>query len=439
MADALLCPSYTFHDGFLAFLPGFLVPDNSFPYFLSAILLIAFCSFTTTYNHPALPYLRLLSAVPISFSLWEYGFSPQFDEPGRNRQADMAMAVVTAYGLLKVVEICLVGFWNKPKDWPQWIRRDNGKKDDEGEGPVVIPPGPSVGGRAFYGLDLLSICGSSWKGDRIWSFAPRSMFEWKMPTKSVFLRQRIIGLIQLYLIVDILESFSSEIKWDTRNPRPLTGTLPIHLQLFYTFVLGGRTIASMLVPYYFHSIWTVALGISPSAWPPVFQEPFAATGLQDFWSFRWHTSYRRAFHEISRGLLALLPTSYIKFHPRFIKFLRSFIAFGLSMVLHLLFMCALPNDEAHPYEGLFNTQIMKCFLLQPFGVLMEFAVIMPLTKNMPERQKLFIRRLFGWSWMLWTGRYWVDVWIHRGLWGTKERWILFSPVRKVLYGTWTPC
>jgi hypothetical protein len=33
-------------------------------------------------------------------------------------------------------------------------------------------------------------------------------------------------------------------------------------------------------------------------WPPLFERPWASTSLMDFWSFRWHQSFRYVFVEL---------------------------------------------------------------------------------------------------------------------------------------------
>ncbi|KAG8946438.1 hypothetical protein FRC03_001370 [Tulasnella sp. 419] len=359
------------------------------------------------------------------------------------------MALLSLYGLLKVIEVCVVGFWNRPEDWPKWLSREDVKGNGQGEvkdakgmnGKLkLIPFTPTILGRMLYAFDLLSVRGSSYLPDRIWDYAPKSMVEWKPPSRLRFLAFLILENINIYLLFDILQSLASTRTWDTTIPRPLTSTLPLHLQFFYAFLVCGMTVLSVVAGYYFGAIVTVPFGVPPSAWPPMFDQPFRAKSLQDFWSYRWHSIFRRTNDEISRGILSLLPTSYFNLHPRFIKFLRALIIFGLSMVLHFFLVWALPIDETHPYaSGLFNPQIAKFFLSQPLGVFIELVLVHPTTAHLPDRWRKTIRRAFAWSWLLWSGRYWSDVWISRGLWGTKEQLILFSPVKRILHGRWTPC
>jgi hypothetical protein len=79
------------------------------------------------------------------------------------------------------------------------------------------------------------------------------------------------------------------------------------------------------------------------------------------------------------------------------------------------------------------------FLLQPVGMLLEVTVVKPLSKgflnNKPEYVVIFTR-IWTWVWLLWTGRYWSDVWIRHGLWAPSERVVGYSLVRGLLYGEW---
>ncbi|KAG8951328.1 hypothetical protein FRC03_012583 [Tulasnella sp. 419] len=444
------CRVFTAHDALFQYSPGLATPDESGPYFLGGYFLILLCNFTTTYTHPILPYIRLLAAIPAAKLLWDYGFSSSFDVLHRNRQTDLAMALLSLYGLLKVTEVCVVGFWNRPEDWPKWLSRGDVKENGEGEGKdakgingklKIIPFTPTILGRMLYAFDLLSVRGSSYLPNRIWDYAPKSMVEWKPPSRPRFLAFLIWESTTLYLLIDIFESLAATRTWDTSIARPLTSTLPLHLQFFYAFLVCGMTALSIATPYYVNALLTMPLGVPPSAWPPMFDQPFRAKSLQDFWSYRWHTIFRRTSDEISRGILFLLPSSYFTFHPRFIKLLRALIIFGISMVLHFFLVWALPiDDETYPYAaGLINPQIAKFFLSQPLGIFIELVLVQPMTAHLPDGWRKTIRRAFAWGWLLWSGRYWSDVWISRGLWGAKERYVLFSPVRRIVYGRWTPC
>ncbi|KAG8921787.1 hypothetical protein FRC03_008799 [Tulasnella sp. 419] len=431
----------------LQFFPGMNTPTDSGLHVLLGFGIIMLCNFTTTYNHPLLPYIRLLLVIPAAKIFWEYGLSPQFDLHGRSRQVDLGMAMIAYYGYLKLFEICVVGFWNKSEDWPRWISRGDDEKmkgkgtHDKSKKPKVVPFTPTLAGRLLYAYDLLSVCGSSYVPNRVWNWAPKSMLKWQPPAKNEFLLQCIKTTAQLYFTLDLFHTLGATKEWDTTNPSPLISTSPFYQQIFYAFLVCGLTCLAIVTPYYFSAFVTVLLGAPPSAWPPLFDEPFTATSLQDFWSYRWHNIFRRSFHEISRGLLALIPTSYVRVHPRIIKFLRALIIFSLSASLHFFIIWALPHDPPkYPHlTRFFNPQTAKFFLSQPLGVLIEFLIVFPLTNRLPERWKILLRRVFAWGWLLWSGRFWADVWIGSGMWGIKERYVLYSPIRKLLHGRWTPC
>jgi hypothetical protein len=235
--------------------------------------------------------------------------------------------------------------------------------------------------------------------------------------------------------MDVVEMIMLQRQWDTRNPYPIT-SLPIPQQLLYAFCICSMTCLSVLVGSTVNSFQTVLIGAPPSSWPPMFDRPFASKSLAEFWAFKWHAIFRRLFDRLSYGIMRGLPLSHMS--PRAIKLSRAIIIFSLSLAVHLFLMWALPHDEMHPYPSFFNISALKFFLSQPLGLFIELEIVFPLTAGLSEGFKTAIRRTFVWSWLLWSGRYWGDVWVSRGLWDYEERFVVYSPVRRLLYGIWTP-
>jgi len=84
-----------------------------------------------------------------------------------------------------------------------------------------------------------------------------------------------------------------------------------------------------------------------------------------------------------------------------------------------------------------DPSILKFFLSQPFGIALEVLVIFPACEALvPASWQTVIARLWTWAFLLWSGRFWSDVWVHRGFWDEKVRAVGWSVVRGVLYGKW---
>jgi len=132
--------------------------------------------------------------------------------------------------------------------------------------------------------------------------------------------------------------------------------------------------------------------------------------------------------------------------------LRAFLIFSFTTTLHILLMYRLtlhpnpllastPISEIHSHP-IFDPSILKFFLLQPLLLLVEYALIKPLfTRVLPgfSGSPYLARnaiRIWAWCALIWTGRYWSDVWISRGLWMEREKVIGVSVVRGVWEGRW---
>lgn len=420
-------------DALSPYVPALILPSGSNVEMVIAHHLLVLIQFTTTYNHPLLRYIRIALALPTAYFFWEYGFSAKWASefaPRRARYSLMGMALIGANGIMKLVEICVVGFKNEPSDWPRWVSKKEKTKEGKRK---IIPFTPTLSGRFVYAADLLSVRGSSWFPDRVWNYAPTSVADYTPPSRLPFLKSLLSISLQMYLALDILETVMFTREWDSRNPYPVT-SLPVLQQLLYALCVCMTTALSISAPYAINTFNTMLLGAPPSAWPPMFDAPFSSTSLAEFWRDKWHTIFRRLFDRLSYGVMLFLPTHQL--HSRLVKLTRGVVIFGLSTILHLCLMWALPTDELHPYASLFNLQALKFFLSQPLGLLLEFVLIFPATERMPVALKREIRRAFAWCWLLWGGRFWSDVWISRGLWDYEERFIVYSPVRGLLYGKW---
>lgn len=429
----------TFLRAYQAWEAGATTPPPANPYMILGYVLLVCMNFTTTYNHPSLRYLRLLMGAAAVGSLITFASWSWTAQPGTytNRCTFLGMSMVCVYGILKVLEIAVVGFWNSPQDWPKWVSKT--ELDEKTGRRKVIPVGPTLQDKIRYSLDIMTASGASSISGRVWDFAPAELIDYRGPSsKFAYLQHCLQLFVKVYLFEDLLVCIQSLQQWDTRNPRPVTSMESYPLQMFWAIILCLSTYNSILIPVPLYSLSFVLAGAALDCWPPTFDRPFASTSLAQFWGRKWHTIFRRPNNEIARGIMAAfsVKSHWLRVHPRMVKFLRACIIFGLTCVAHLALIRILPTDDDHPHPHFFEIQALKFFMLQPIGILLELLVVNPLTEQLPATPRREARRLFAWVYLVWTGRYWSDVWISRGLWGKQGRRVMISPIWKVLRGTW---
>lgn len=179
----------------------------------------------------------------------------------------------------------------------------------------------------------------------------------------------------------------------------------------------------------------VSLGSHPESWPPMFDSPFTASSLADFWTRRWHAIFRRVFERITKAILFFLPLS--RASPLAQRTIRPIVIFGLSATLHILLMFRIDVMETEHPRTFLDPSILKFFMSQPFGLALEVLVVLPACNVfLPEAWRSTVSRIWTWGFLLWAGRFWSDVWVHRGFWDEKERIVGWSVVRGLLYGEW---
>jgi hypothetical protein len=68
------------------------------------------------------------------------------------------------------------------------------------------------------------------------------------------------------------------------------------VSILLTFIIGSAIIAGFIMCYeILILIFVGLLGHNPESWPPLFDEPWFATSLADFWGKRWHQTLRETF------------------------------------------------------------------------------------------------------------------------------------------------
>jgi len=135
---------------------------------------------------------------------------------------------------------------------------------------------------------------------------------------------------------------------------------------------------------------------SPSQWPPLFDAPWGATSVSDFWGKGWHQLFRSSFVRVG-----LKPLSF------FIGRVGVLGAFGLSTILHDWGMWAMGRGSR-------IGSVAGFFMMMGVGCILE-----DLFKSISGRK---VQSWWGWLWtMTWIvgwGNWLVDAWATTGLLGS---------------------
>ncbi|KAN0123336.1 hypothetical protein V8E52_002668 [Russula decolorans] len=120
--------------------------------------------------------------------------------------------------------------------------------------------------------------------------------------RKAFLRATLSSFLASFLLLDIIDS---AIKLIPGVGDPFGGSIFFPNLPFLTRYLVSTTIhvltgAALVVGfsmvYDLITLFAVAvLGHSPSAWPPVMDNPWASQSLHEFWAKRWHQLFRQTF------------------------------------------------------------------------------------------------------------------------------------------------
>lgn len=422
------------------FLPGANVPPEAGPASNKALGILLLCTFTTTYTEPQyrnmFALLRMGLSIPAIYYFMDYAWFNDYPNV-HNRAAYMGMSTVASVGIMRVLEICWIR--ELDDDRPKWIKTKPAKAAEGAD--EILPMPTTLKERLAYAFDLFTTFrGVSWFRGTAWDFAHSSVKSFKAPSRFQFFRGALTTIALQYVICDVCDTFIREgMTWSKVSPYPLTQTgLPLYIQFCAAVAVLCLTIVCLFIPYYVNAIICVALGASPSAWQPPLNQPFLSTSLEDFWSRRWHSFFRRVFGRISTAVFWPFSIQ----NPALRKTLKHLVFFIASLLLHVAILKGLPS-RAQPYSGpdsviadASQMGTVKFFISQPLGLLIESAVIFPITEDLSPRSRQLIRRLYAWGWLLWTGRWWADDWIGNGMYDDSERPLAWSPIRGILYGRW---
>ncbi|OCH95577.1 hypothetical protein OBBRIDRAFT_767390 [Obba rivulosa] len=237
--------------------------------------------------------------------------------------------------------------------------------------------------------------------------------------RGPFLKATAISILQCALIVDICESL---IKLHP-GVGPYGGTLFLHdLPLYMRYTLstivhalaGMMIIACVRLGYDICALFAVAfLDHSPLSWPPIFNNPWAATSLHDFWARRWHQILRHVFlvyggypgqwigGQCGMVIGAFLASGF--FH----EFGIYIVGRGLDHRATLFFVMQA--------AGIFLETLWKKFRSRPVGGLGG--------------------RIWTAIWILGLGQICTDAWLARGIGGALLSPAWLSPTKRFLWPT----
>ncbi|CAE6440524.1 unnamed protein product [Rhizoctonia solani] len=259
------------------FIPGLLVPPEANIHLTVGIhfLLAALYTLTITSHPRTFALVRIAICIPAAYVFYLYAFHP-YDTPTRG--VDIGLAVVGLYGIMRVIDTCIVDLLVGVHTPPRWV-----------VGGKVSPLPTTFLGRLGYSIDyLLSLRGTSIFKNTTWDWITPSTKR-RMPSPATsrltFLASASWSLLKQYLVYDALDTFNKSRTWDNQLPHPITdGGLSWLEQLAFAFSVCAGTALSISFPATLVAISAVACGAPVEAWPPMFDAPFSAVSLADFWT-----------------------------------------------------------------------------------------------------------------------------------------------------------
>lgn len=120
--------------------------------------------------------------------------------------------------------------------------------------------------------------------------------------RGPFLRATLSSFLVGFLILDVVEALIKQVPGvgEPTGGSIFFSTLPLSVRYLvstaiHTFT-GIALVAGFSMVYDLITLFAVAvLDHSPSSWPPVMEQPWAAQSLHEFWAKRWHQLLRQTF------------------------------------------------------------------------------------------------------------------------------------------------
>ncbi|KAI0004594.1 membrane bound O-acyl transferase family-domain-containing protein [Russula compacta] len=235
--------------------------------------------------------------------------------------------------------------------------------------------------------------------------------------RGPFLRATLSSFLVGFLILDVVEALIKQVPGvgEPTGGSIFFSALPLSVRYLvstaiHTFT-GIALVAGFSMVYDLITLFAVAvLGHSPSSWPPVMEQPWAAQSLHEFWAKRWHQLLRQTFL-----VFGGIPGRKIGGDVGLV--LGTFLASGL---FHECTILAMGRE--------WDSRVPLFFLLQGGSVIGERVW----KKVTGRRVDGLLGRLWVYFDIIILGQPLVDAWHRRGLGGGMviPPWI--SPTRLVL-------
>ncbi|KAF8207585.1 membrane bound O-acyl transferase family-domain-containing protein [Mycena galopus ATCC 62051] len=161
-------------------------------------------------------------------------------------------------------------------------------------------------------------------------------------------------------------------------------TILVGLCIYGAIHLGGDLLAIIGVSL---------LGHSPSQWPPLFDRPWLATSLTEFWSARWHQIFRQDFL-----FLGATPLARLAGRPG-----GTFGAFLVSGVLHYIALWGMGKGT--------DIRVIGFFAMMSVGVILEGFWRRVTGKRVGGR----VGWVWSCVWIVGCGRLMADPWCISGI------------------------
>ncbi|KAF5326086.1 hypothetical protein D9611_000117 [Ephemerocybe angulata] len=228
------------------------------------------------------------------------------------------------------------------------------------------------------------------------------------PTHSriAFALSTFQSFVATLLLFDVLHYTVQSFSWSTLGSAaggtifdPQLSPIPRYLRSTLITYLAGLTICcGIQLGFYMASFTGVVLFRNdPASWPPIFNAPWLATSLAEFWAQRWHQVFRDLFVSCGSKPLAAV-------FGRMGTVLGAFLISGLLHVAGLWGMG----------RGTEFWTVAGYFLMMGVGIVLERV-----WRNATGHK---VGGALGWVWtMLWVvcwGNFMVDAWARKGLIGS---------------------
>ncbi len=347
--------------------------------------------------------------------------------------------------IIRAIDLSIISLYDASP--PHWVSHRSGKE---------LPLPTTLGGRLLYTFDQFGAArGSSLISNRHWDFATSHVAKYRSPysSKWSFIWFAIVRATGFYLVLDVSDTLVKRyVTFNVASPNPIF-ELPIAIQCLSGVHIALFALCSLSLLHNITSIVFVGTGLISDLdlWPPLFNQPFLSPSLSYFWSRGWHLLLRRDFERLSILLMGPVnrkatkdasPPSSDKSNnnahiPPSHRFGTVVISFMVSALIHVLITQGIFDDYENPEDLTSLTLFQRhpeffFFAVQPVGIAIDRLIAL-FGDSVIVR---VARRLWAWVFLLWTSRWMADAFAKSRFLDGKERILLVSPVRGVLFGNW---